>query len=745
MIRNGQTNMAKKEYLTAPIASEKMPAGVPYILTNETAERFSFYGMTSILIIFMTRYLTGPDGVLDVLSDNESLEYFHYFKAAVYFTPLIGALISDIWLGKYKTILWFSILYCFGFLAMAFDITRLGLGAGLLLIAIGSGIIKPCVSANVGDQFGATNKRLMAPMYSWFYFAVNLGACISMLLCPWILDEYGPRIGFAVPAGLMILATIAFWLGKYKFVHIPRGGAEFVKEAFGGEGIKAIGKLCIIYLFVAMFWALFDQSQSAWVLQAEKMQLRWIGISWLPAQIQFVNSLFIMLMIPLFSYVIYPAINKIFPLTSLRKIGIGLLVAVLSFVVPALIEKNIDGGDIFKYSSRSTVTGLEPIRLLDGLTDGSGWSSDSAPSAEEPEEIVIRLRERKAWTVNSINISPSTTLSDKEVIASLDDLSLQALKEIKERRNTGASQADIEALNQRVEKLKCALRDAQKAASLASKKASPEQQRTASTSAAKAVAQKALQELGLNTEFLDDGSYCPKDVSVFIGNFTGKLLPTPFFELKEEDKEKTANPTQYAVESGWSHIGDYTLDRTEPNVTSVNFQNFTPAGATHVMIQIKSNYGANRVKIGEISVLTSEPKPADSKIAAVWPNVAAIGYKPSVGWQFLAYLFLTAAEIMISITCLEFSYTQSPKKMKSFIMAVYLLSISLGNVFTAVVNASIQNPDGSSKLAGASYYWFFTIAMLVTAVIFIPVAARYPVKNYIQDEVTSESETKKDA
>ena len=100
---------------------------------------------------------------------------------------------------------------------------------------------------------------------------------------------------------------------------------------------------------------------------------------------------------------------------------------------------------------------------------------------------------------------------------------------------------------------------------------------------------------------------------------------------------------------------------------------------------------------------------------------------------------------MISITCLEFSYTQSPKKMKSFIMAVYLLSISLGNVFTAVVNASIQNPDGSSKLAGASYYWFFTIAMLVTAVIFIPVAARYPVKNYIQDEVTSESETKKDA
>ena len=248
-----------------------MPAGIPYILGNEAAERFSFYGMTSILIIFMTRYLTGPDGVLDVMNDSESLEYFHYFKSAVYFMPLVGALLADIWLAKYRTIMWFSVLYCFGFLAMAFDITRLGLFAGLILIAVGGGIIKPCVSANVGDQFGKSNKRLMAPMYSWFYFSVNLGACISMLLCPWILDEYGPRVGFGVPAVFMILAVIAFWLGKYKFVHIPRGGAEFVRETFSGEGIKAIAKLCIIYVFVAMFWALFDQSQSAWVLQAEKM------------------------------------------------------------------------------------------------------------------------------------------------------------------------------------------------------------------------------------------------------------------------------------------------------------------------------------------------------------------------------------------------------------------------------------------------------------------------------------------
>ena len=114
------------------------------------------------------------------------------------------------------------------------------------------------------------------------------------------------------------------------------------------------------------------------------------------------------------------------------------------------------------------------------------------------------------------------------------------------------------------------------------------------------------------------------------------------------------------------------------------------------------------------------------------------GYTPHIGWQLLAYVILTAAEVMVSITCLEFSYTQAPKRMKSFIQAAFLLSISLGNAFTAGVNWFIENEDGTSKLAGPSYYWFFVIVMTVTAVIFIFVAARYREKTYIQDEATGE-------
>ena len=295
--------MAQTKYLTAPVPSDKMPSGIPYILTNEACERFSFYGTRCILVIFMTEYLLDRSGTLATMTPEQSKAWFHLFVSAVYFTPIIGALLSDIWLGKYRTILCFSILYCIGFLALAFDNTRLGLGIGLALIALGSGVIKPCVSANVGDQFGQTNKHLIERVFGWFYFAINFGAFFAIFLTPIALNKYGPHIAFGVPGLLMVLATIAFWLGRKKFVHVPPAGIGFIKETFSGEGLKAVGRLFIIYLFIAVFWSLYDQMDSAWVLQAEKMNRHIFGFELLPAQMSSVNALLTMALIPIFSYV----------------------------------------------------------------------------------------------------------------------------------------------------------------------------------------------------------------------------------------------------------------------------------------------------------------------------------------------------------------------------------------------------------------------------------------------------------
>jgi len=79
--------MAEKKYLTAPVPSKKVPKGIPYILSNEMAERFAFYGMTAILVLYMTTQLNGPDGTLDLMGETEAMRWFHLFKSAVYFLP----------------------------------------------------------------------------------------------------------------------------------------------------------------------------------------------------------------------------------------------------------------------------------------------------------------------------------------------------------------------------------------------------------------------------------------------------------------------------------------------------------------------------------------------------------------------------------------------------------------------------------------------------------------------------------
>jgi POT family proton-dependent oligopeptide transporter len=225
-----------------------MPAGLPYIIGNEAAERFSFYGMRTILVTFMTKYLVDSSGTLDLMDEDQAKGYYHLFMMAAYFFPILGAIAADLWLGKYRTIVSLSIVYCLGHLALALDDTRLGLFLGLTLVAIGTGGIKPCVSAHLGDQFGKSNASLQSAAFGWFYLSINFGSFISTALTPWLLERFpgwlrdnfyasvspppafleriGPHVAFGVPGILMFIATIVFWLGRHKFVHIPARGWE---------------------------------------------------------------------------------------------------------------------------------------------------------------------------------------------------------------------------------------------------------------------------------------------------------------------------------------------------------------------------------------------------------------------------------------------------------------------------------------------------------------------------------------
>jgi POT family proton-dependent oligopeptide transporter len=334
---------------TVPLDSSSMPPGIPYIIGNEAAERFSFYGMRAILVVFMTKYLWLMDGqVGNPMSDAEATERYHQFVGLVYLTPFLGALLSDIFLGKYRTIMLLSVLYCAGHAALAcmgtVGYSQAWLLAGLLMICLGSGGIKPCVSAHVGDQFGAKNQHLLSKIYNWFYFSINFGSFFSTLLTPWLLEWYGPHWAFGVPGVLMAIATFMFWLGRKKFIHVPASGLKFFRELFSREGLVSLAKLVPLFIFIALFWALYDQTGSSWVLQAEHMNLDFMGMTWLPSQIQAINPILILLYIPLFTFIVYPLIHKIFPLTPLRKIGIGMFLVAASFALIMQIQTWIDAG-----------------------------------------------------------------------------------------------------------------------------------------------------------------------------------------------------------------------------------------------------------------------------------------------------------------------------------------------------------------------------------------------------------------
>lgn len=343
-------------YLDKPSDTSGMPNGIPYIISNEAAERFSFYGMKAALAVFLANYL----GVLggESMSEAKATVYVSFFNSAVYLTPLFGALVADIFFGKYRTIITLSIVYCLGHLALAMmgigGIVQLWLLAGLGLIAVGAGGIKPCVSAHVGDQFGKNNQHLIPRIFNIFYLSINFGAVVSNLAIPYILKWHGPHWAFGIPGILMALATVVFWMGRHKFVHIPAHGEAFGRELFSRDGLTAIAKLVPLFLFVAVFWCLFDQTANTLVFQAQKMNLRLFDFAFipmalrelevLPSQIQAANPFLILILIPLFSWWIYPNVDKVMPLSPLRKIGAGLFLMVLSFAVISIAQEAIDMG-----------------------------------------------------------------------------------------------------------------------------------------------------------------------------------------------------------------------------------------------------------------------------------------------------------------------------------------------------------------------------------------------------------------
>lgn len=298
------------------------PTGLWFFFWGEFAERASYYGMRAILIVYMTERLG--------MADAKANEWYSYFKMACYLLPLLGGFLADRYLGKYWTIVGFSVPYVIGQLLIGIESETTVLLA-LTLCAMGSGVIKPNISALLGqtyDQKRPGDVPLRQRAFLWFYFAINIGATISMLTLPLVRKYVSFQAAFLVPAALMAMALAVFALGKKHYATETTGPAPPMSPEQRAEQWRVLASLFGVFGLVIFFWVVYEHNDIAWTFFSRDHINRtlpaWLGGEELvPEQFQFINGLCVLLFIIFFQW-FWPAVDptgKRFPATTKILLG----------------------------------------------------------------------------------------------------------------------------------------------------------------------------------------------------------------------------------------------------------------------------------------------------------------------------------------------------------------------------------------------------------------------------------------
>ncbi|XP_014209706.1 peptide transporter family 1 isoform X2 [Copidosoma floridanum] len=565
-----------------------------------------------------------------------------------YFFPLLGGIISDSWLGKYRTILYLSIVYALGQLLLsASSVPPLHLPVtlvsfvGLLLIALGTGGIKPCVSSFGGDQFKLPQQeKYMSTFFSLFYFAINAGSLISTIITPILREDfkcYGQQtcfpLAFFVPAILMVVSVVIFFAGKNFYTRKQPEGNIFVRvigcicHAIGRkisskekcdhwldlaedkydrrflDDVKSVLKVLTLFIPLPFFWALYDQQGSRWTFQAVNMNGNVFGYHIKADQFQVVNPLFILIFIPIFKIAIYPIMEKFFFInTPLKKLTVGGFFTAVSFLISALVELNIESTYIAKPQ-----TGMAQLRLFNTLNCPVGMSIGQDQFVLESLDMYQNL---------SIPLEDDVTVGYHATF-----------KDCTSASNSEAS-GTIELKNG----------EATTVALLPSGK---------------------MFTLGYNDEISKSSSGYPKvRTAIFLGSDSPKNATLTLKGDMSYDFALTStfNVTKFRDIRHHSYDVYFDDNLVLKDVTMENGAVFTIVGS----------------KMGE--------EPAALRVVQLAePNTV------HMLWLLPQYVVITMGEIMFSITGLEFAFTQAPASMKALLTAGWLLTVAFGNLIVVVI------------------------------------------------------------
>ncbi|KAK9499515.1 hypothetical protein O3M35_002540 [Rhynocoris fuscipes] len=663
----------------------KYPKSVFFIIGNEFCERFSYYGMRTILSLYLVQALN--------YTESTSTIIYHTFVMLCYFTPLVGGIMADSWLGKYKTILYVSLFYALGNIVLAvssvtvINIPHAALSlVGLLLIACGTGGIKPCVSSFGGDQFVLPQQEVqLQRFFSVFYFAINAGSVISCFLTPFLREQvtcFGQDkcypIAFGVPAVLMCLSVVIFVCGRplYK-IKQPSGNIvldvvkcishaivrkvqvqkmekkdhwlDYAAPKYNQKLIddtKVLMKIIFLFTPTIIFWALYEQQGSKWTFQANNMDGSingWFTIQ--PDQMQTINPVLVLIFIPIFESFIYPLLAKLrLVRTPLQKLSVGGILAALAFLISGVLDLYIE-----KDKAIVPDAGQAQLRLYNTFNCPIHLNSpdfnlnSTLPSLDTIEFLHIPVANKKTLKLNA------------------------AFDESCKSNNTSAFSGNVEVQNKQISSYMFT---------------SPFSLQTLNITGTDEVQKSSVGYAKLKILYAEKDSIevmlkGPADLNIRVNNYKSDVT-----DIKTR--------------------GIYTL---VVNGTELSPKIELLPGGFYTYLITKTD---NLVS-GKAFIITK-------------PNSV------NLMWQMPQYLVITFAEIMFSITGLEFSFTESPQSMKSVISSIWLLTDSLGNVIVLVV-------EGLEIFESEAYeYFLFAGLMAAVMIIFILIAIRYKYEHVNSDE-----------
>ncbi len=367
------------------------PRGLSTLFFTEMWERFSYYGMRAFLIFYMVA--SPASGGLG-FSDADAASIYGTYTASAWGLAIFGGIIADRFLGQYRSVLIGGIIIALGHFTLVFPPVPF-FYAGLALVAIGTGLLKPNVSNLVGSLYEQADARRDAG-FSLFYMGINIGAIAGPLIAGYLAQRVDWHIGFGCAGVGMALGLTQYVLGKKRLQPgLDRLAAQRKPQSptlsgttpvgsgflgFSGDEWKRIGAIVVFFLVATLFWGAYEQQGSTLNLFADRYtRLEIFGFSFPSSWFQSVPPIFVVIFAPIFAWM-WVRLGPREPSVP-AKIALGVLFMGLAFLVlvPAGAMAQADGG-----------TRISPWWLIVGVSAGrvrrsvpvSRW--DSAPSPRCP-------------------------------------------------------------------------------------------------------------------------------------------------------------------------------------------------------------------------------------------------------------------------------------------------------------------------------------------------------------------------